>query len=995
MGVIKEEIFLILASTVLKFSLVLLFDPLVLPGKRCTELFSEKVKWLGSEINVAYFLGLLTGDGSISVGCQLCCGAKQSCDKIRLWINSNLPCLNVVQNSHKKGNWYLQISCNKLLNKEGHGNRKTTFHYMLENFGLNKTCYNKRVPSDIFTSNVNVISAYLAGLIDSDGCISITSSDITVCHYTSVNKELLKDICHLLRILGISHQIRDLRIHVWDTELLKKYIEGYLVVRSFNYRTTCGTRSSWIPKWAFRNFIETSGVSGRKFCKSNNIARGCLSNKRKYVTSYTAIKAGMYLGDVRYYRVCDIQKVKEQQFYGISVVDNHNLIANGIVAENCYQETVMQVFMALAGLTESDGYSFMKGCAKKKKHIIDRYKEVFVKGTKINKVSEEVSNKIWEDLEKFSGYAFNKTLYFLEGIITSKGEYTIEELFYMDRSDFPQVYSSNGELVDIIDVHDHGIVPMYRVTLSNGSSHTCTMHHKFASTLGTLPLYKIIEQDAQLIVNRRVKNASSKTMAMSCMSSGSTNTDTAMEPQKTMLCVGKKEIEKLLESKQDKFSQILGQHHAKKNGCLSKEDVEICFKSDFTESTGARTKVEVNAFSECPILFKIPEKSYKDSYTHFVSTRCHLGSDEPTEKMERRKSKTILRAMCKTIYNTEDLAIRSQKSIGKDFDSHGSKVFSGCKKQGIYNEISASSGRFLEPDEKDTGRIRWSTSFQERIRETAKNVYRKRPKVQQSYVKQGLYGNSNFLRCMDSSTKTVQIYGNGNTNRCSYKRSNQTARDFYRSHVQVIDIEYIGQCQGYDLEIDSADHLYCLSSGVVTSNSHATSYAHLGMQTAYLKAHYPTEFMAALLSVNTLKRDFDKVAQYEKDCVKNLSIRIFEPDLNKSKLNWIIEGDSDIRKPLLLKGIGIKAAEEIVNNQPYSSKDTLFDFVSKISNKSSKDGESDEKKTMAVNTKVIECMWDAGLWKGHVKSKAELKQKFEAMKSDIKKNKGKPMGDIC
>ena len=51
----------------------------------------------------------------------------------------------------------------------------------------------------------------------------------------------------------------------------------------------------------------------------------------------------------------------------------------------------------------------------------------------------------------------------------------------------------------------------------------------------------------------------------------------------------------------------------------------------------------------------------------------------------------------------------------------------------------------------------------------------------------------------------------------------------------------------YDLEVDHRDHQFYLSNGMLSSNSHATFYSMLGYQTAYLKAHFPLEFLVANL----------------------------------------------------------------------------------------------------------------------------------------------------
>ena len=69
-----------------------------------------------------------------------------------------------------------------------------------------------------------------------------------------------------------------------------------------------------------------------------------------FIKSSTAMKAGIPLGDVRFFRIASMEVVKNQQFYGMSVADHHNLLANGIVVKNCYQEQIMRILNRLGGI---------------------------------------------------------------------------------------------------------------------------------------------------------------------------------------------------------------------------------------------------------------------------------------------------------------------------------------------------------------------------------------------------------------------------------------------------------------------------------------------------------------------------------------------------------------------------------------------------------------------------------------------------------------------
>ena len=61
----------------------------------------------------------------------------------------------------------------------------------------------------------------------------------------------------------------------------------------------------------------------------------------------------------------------------MNVADHHNLVANGIVVKNCYQEQVMQVFNQLGGIELSNAYKLIKAISKKNTEIIAKFKPDF------------------------------------------------------------------------------------------------------------------------------------------------------------------------------------------------------------------------------------------------------------------------------------------------------------------------------------------------------------------------------------------------------------------------------------------------------------------------------------------------------------------------------------------------------------------------------------------------------------------------------------------
>jgi len=97
------------------------------------------------------------------------------------------------------------------------------------------------------------------------------------------------------------------------------------------------------------------------------------------------------------------------------------------------------------------------------------------------------------------------------------------------------------------------------------------------------------------------------------------------------------------------------------------------------------------------------------------------------------------------------------------------------------------------------------------------------------------------------------------------------------------------------------------------NKSHATCYAYIAFQTAYLKAHYPAEFMAAVLNHN--KKDISKLNFFLREC-KRMNIEVLGPDINESDVTFSVNKKGQIRFGLsALKGVGEGPVNAIIKER--------------------------------------------------------------------------------
>jgi DNA polymerase-3 subunit alpha len=112
------------------------------------------------------------------------------------------------------------------------------------------------------------------------------------------------------------------------------------------------------------------------------------------------------------------------------------------------------------------------------------------------------------------------------------------------------------------------------------------------------------------------------------------------------------------------------------------------------------------------------------------------------------------------------------------------------------------------------------------------------------------------------------------------------------------------------------------------NKSHATCYAYVAFHTAYLKAHYPAEYMAAVLNaqINT-----EQIAFFMEEC-RRMGLNVMGPDINESSSKFTVTKKGDIRFGLgALKGVGEAAVENIVEERKNGAYHSIFDLSRRIS----------------------------------------------------------------
>jgi len=159
---------------------------------------------------------------------------------------------------------------------------------------------------------------------------------------------------------------------------------------------------------------------------------------------------------------------------------------------------------------------------------------------------------------------------------------------------------------------------------------------------------------------------------------------------------------------------------------------------------------------------------------------------------------------------------------------------------------------------------------------------------------------------------------------------------------------FLAGCEKNNVDLTMANELFDTMSEFAAycfNRSHSAAYALVAYQTAYLKVHYPVEYLSALLS--SVMGDLEKVQFYILACRK-MDLKILPPDVNKSGLHFTPDGEDSIRFGMgSIKNVGVGVVENIVKTRQQKPFSSLEDFCERVDPK-------------VLNRKTLESLINSG-----------------------------------
>jgi DNA polymerase-3 subunit alpha len=168
-----------------------------------------------------------------------------------------------------------------------------------------------------------------------------------------------------------------------------------------------------------------------------------------------------------------------------------------------------------------------------------------------------------------------------------------------------------------------------------------------------------------------------------------------------------------------------------------------------------------------------------------------------------------------------------------------------------------------------------------------------------------------------------------------------------RKEMQAQRERFVSGCTERDIERAQADAIFDLLERFAEygfNKSHAAAYALVAYQTAYMKANFPVEFLAATMTLDM--NNTDKLAEFRAEA-ERLGIEVHPPSVNRSAVAFEVDGNSIIYALAALKGVGEQAVQSIIDARTGRSFADLADFAGRINPR-------------AINKRMLESLAAAG-----------------------------------
>jgi DNA polymerase-3 subunit alpha len=651
-----------------------------------------------------------------------------------------------------------------------------------------------------------------------------------------------------------------------------------------------------------------------------------------------------------------------------------------------YQEQVMQIAQVLASYTLGGADMLRRAMGKKKPEEMAKQRSIFMEGARSNNIDDNQSGYIFDLMEKFAEYGFNKCIVADTRIMHAvTGEITtVGELYKQPREFVIHALGNDWQLHkrQVVDVMANGAKPVYELFTRSGKRITATANHPFRTwrgwqQLGDLSIGERIAVPRVLDVHgsNHWQNYELITLA-GLLSEGNT-----CHPSSLYFYNNKREMIDDFAQAVSQFPNTHARIYQRANGRF-----EVCVNTGYLSRFQAG-QVPWNAHSNCAMAQVLAP----------IRSGAYLWAQD-LELLGKKALEKQVPAIIFTLNNSQLALFLGRLWSGDGFVSNAQLhvPFYATSSRQLADDVQLLLLRLGIPSRihtkyfnyKHTKRIGFTVNvlgetgvvaFVEHIAphligremqlaELTKHLNQTtcgltskdtvpaeiRQWVADERLRLGITWQELETR---SGVSMKEFTGNGSILKQGFRRSTiAKLGDFFVSERlkqianaavfwdSVVAIEPRGIQETYDLTVQH-DHNF-VANGIIVHNSHSAAYALVAFQTAWLKAHYPAAFMAAVLSADM--DNTDKVVTLLDDC-RQLNLTTLPPDINRSDFQFTVDEQNRIIYGLgALKGAGEAALSVLLQERQQNG---LFKSLSDVCKRAN---------SQKVNKRVLETLIKSG-----------------------------------
>jgi DNA polymerase-3 subunit alpha len=638
-----------------------------------------------------------------------------------------------------------------------------------------------------------------------------------------------------------------------------------------------------------------------------------------------------------------------------------------------YQEQIMQLAVAMAGFSMGEADTLRRAMGKKDRELMAKQKEKFLAGCAERKTSAAKAEKVWELMEKFAGYGFNKCL-------------TADALVEMaDGTCKPIVAVRDGDIVLTKDgpartdgVRPSGVRRVARLRLMNGMEIVSTPDHPVWTQRGWVNSTDIDPEDF-IAVARELPNGhlTAPTHQAALLGYALSEGSLGYDSHFYLYSSSAEEIADMAAVVQSFDNTIARVEHRTSRGTSSVRPV----RNDPRRSSGAvdflfdacglrgtkaldqRLPAMVATWDRDSIAILVAKLFVGDGCIHPPTRSIFYATSSPGLAGDVRR--LLLKLGVPSTVHVKSFAYRGTRRSGYTVNLLGGRE--------IFRRFRDLVGGHLVPRKRDalealvasapartllargTTEIVPSALCREPLREAILKRF--------STLKAGCRALGIAYRLMFSDV------GKGGLRRDTVEHLGHVLEspallslvDPAVGWSRIKEFELLGEEPTYDIAVPGPANF--IANGIVVHNSHAAAYALVAYQTAYFKTNYPVEFMAALLTSEM--GDTDKIVKYIEEC-RAMGLAVHPPDVNASSVQFSVH-EGAIRFGLAaIKNVGEAAMETILATRGSDGGfTTLEDFCARVD-------------LRLVNRRVIESLIKAGAFDSIGVARAQLLATLDA-----------------